>query len=213
LDIDGSNNGKASQHDVAIVLAALHGETPDDEYFAPNDDRVLSTAMKLRADFIAKYPINQAGNTMDSEGLTLEPAIGRYPEDMYDGARNQGGNAWFLATAAFAEQAYRTRELLSSASSLAISDLNAAFYNEALTCAGSSSSVSSGNMIASSDPRFSSIVDGLKEMGDRYLRQIRKHAAADGSLSEQFKGDSGYMTGAVDLTWSYAALLSAMERR
>jgi glucoamylase len=213
VDIDGSNNGKTSQHDVAIVLAALHGETPDDEYFAPNDDRVLSTTMMLRADFFAKYPINQGSNATDSDGITMEPAIGRYPEDTYDGAKNQGGNAWFLATAAFAEQAYRTHNLMSSASSLAINDLNAAFYNEALTCAGSATSVSSGNTIVSSDARFTSIIDGLKEMGDRYVRQIRKHGAADGSLSEQIKKDSGYMTGAVDLTWSYAALLTAIEQR
>ena len=136
LDIEGSNKGKTSQHDSAIILAVLHGETPANSFFPPDDDRVLSTVMKLREDFAGKYPINQGGNLTDSDGVKMEPAIGRYPEDMYDGARNQGGNAWYLTTAAFAEHAYRTRALVSVAGVIAITDLNAPFFNEALSLRG-----------------------------------------------------------------------------
>jgi glucoamylase len=54
---------------------------------------------------------------------------------------------------------------------------------------------------------------GLKERGDAYLSRIRFHADPDGSLSEQFDKFSGKMTSVNDLTWSYAAFLTAVQAR
>ena len=129
------------------------------------------------------------------------------------GRTDDGGNPWFLATAAFAEHAYRTRDLIASAASVAVTDRNRPFLMAALNAMGSPASVTNGETIAASDPRFGAITGGLTVIGDGYLRRIRRHAADDGTLSEQFKGANGFMTGAVDLTWSYAAVLTAIARR
>ena len=43
------------------------------------------------------------------------------------------------------------------------------------------------------------------------LRRVRYHAGGDGSLSEEFNRETGMMESASNLTWSYAALLSAAK--
>jgi glucoamylase len=209
LDADG--NGKTSQLDAAVVLATLHGETAFQPFCSPSDDRVLATAVAVRKAFVEMFPINQ--NATDSDGEPMEPAIGRYPEDKYDGANDSDGNPWFLITAAFAEHAYRTRNILTSAGSVAVTDRSLPFLLHALNAGGSAAVLTTGETIRVSDPRFSAITNGLTVVGDGYLRRIRSSAAADGSLSEQFKGTNGAMAGAVDLTWSYAALLTAVDHR
>jgi glucoamylase len=49
--------------------------------------------------------------------------------------------------------------------------------------------------------------------GDRFLDRVKYHANADGSLSEQIDKDTGYMTSAANLSWSYAAFLTAKWQR
>jgi glucoamylase len=189
----------------------LHGETPDQPFFAPADDRVLATAVAVRQSFDDTFPLNQSST--DGDGKSIEPAIGRYPEDRYNGANDTGGNPWFLTTAAYAQHAYRARSIFLSAGSILVTDRDLPFLVHALDAGGGSTVLTAGETIHTSDPRFSAIIGGLAEVGDGYLQRIRSHAAADGSLSEQFKGTDGSMTGAVDLTWSYAALLTAFSDR
>src|SRR4051812_48190278 len=213
LDAEGDAHGKTSQHDSAIVLAALHGETADRPFFPPSDDRVLATAAKLRVDFVHKFVINQGQNPTDADGEPMEPGIGRYPEDKYNGANDDEGNPWFLLTAAFAEHAYRTRDIFSKARTIGVTERNRDYLSAAIVAAGSTASVAAGDSVGVADPRFKAMTDGLSTIGDRYLRRVRRHGGSDGSFSEQFKGSNGFMTGAVDLTWSYAALLTAFDRR
>lgn len=85
---------KTSQLDVSILLASLYFST-DDGFFGPEDQWVKATAEKLENAFVKIYAINS--------NMTLGPAIGRYPEDVYNGAGSGEGNPWFLATAAYAE--------------------------------------------------------------------------------------------------------------
>jgi glucoamylase len=211
LDPAGDAQGKTSQLDSAIILAVLHGETPDQPFFSPADDRVLATAVAVRQAFVDTYPINQT--VSDGAGESMEPAIGRYPEDKYNGANDTGGNPWILTTAAFAQHAFHTRSQFASTGSISVTDLNLPYLMHALAADGSSAALTTGETIRSSDPRFNAIIDGLTAVGDGYLRRVRHHAAADGSLSEQFKASNGTMTGAVDLTWSYASLLTALGDR
>lgn len=51
----------------------------------------------------------------------------------------------------------------------------------------------------------------FREKADGFMKRVLFHANPDQSLSEQIYRESGYMTSAVDLTWNYAALLSAMD--
>ena len=54
---------------------------------------------------------------------------------------------------------------------------------------------------------------GLLAHGDLFMERVKYHANPDGSLSEQMDRHSGYMTSARDLTWSYAAFLTATLAR
>ena len=64
-----------------------------------NQSKVIGTVEALTATFTDLYPINKS---QPSPGI----AIGRYPEDVYDGDAFQGGNPWVLTTLAVAETYY-----------------------------------------------------------------------------------------------------------
>jgi glucoamylase len=49
--------------------------------------------------------------------------------------------------------------------------------------------------------------------GDQYMKRAQFHADRRGHMSEQMHRDNGYMISARDLTWSYAAFLTAYEAR
>lgn len=51
------------------------------------------------------------------------------------------------------------------------------------------------------------------DRGDSYIARVKRHAHEDGSLNEQFHREHGYMHSVEDLTWSYAALLTAARAR
>lgn len=105
LDRVGGIETKRSQLDVAVILGALHGGL-DDGFFDASSPEVLATAEKLRATFGALYVVNR--NERDYMGEPMNPGIGRYPEDHYDGFKTDGlGNPWFLATNALAELSYK----------------------------------------------------------------------------------------------------------
>lgn len=98
------SDGKASYLDVAVILGVLHaGEESGD--FSVFDPRIQATADALTAEFSKHYAINK--NTQSAENGTLAPAIGRYPEDTYDGVFDdkipKPAGPWILATLALAE--------------------------------------------------------------------------------------------------------------
>ncbi len=51
------------------------------------------------------------------------------------------------------------------------------------------------------------------DRGDSYIARVKRHAHENGSLNEQYHRDNGYMKSVEDLTWSYAALLTAARAR
>jgi glucoamylase len=196
--------------DVAIVLGALQGDLGDG-FFSVNDDRVLASAQKLEAAFKAVYPIDQ--NTVDSDGKTLGTPIGRYPEDIYTGLGTapNGGNPWFLATNAYAELYYRCANNWEKSGKIVVSNANFSLLSAAQ--AFLRGGVQVGETITSSDGRFASIIQGVRAVGDTYLRRTQFHSDPSGHLSEEFNRNTGFMQGARDLTWSYASLLNAVWQR
>jgi glucoamylase len=54
---------------------------------------------------------------------------------------------------------------------------------------------------------------GKRQQGDAYLEILRKYAGENGAFSEQFDRNTGQPISAQNLTWSYAALLSAIAAR
>jgi glucoamylase len=85
---------KTSELDISTVLAVLYFSMGDG-FFDINDQWVFATVQKLEDAFQNLYPINR-----DTQRA---PAIGRYPEDVYNGNGFGEGSPWFLATFAFAE--------------------------------------------------------------------------------------------------------------
>jgi glucoamylase len=87
---------KTQSLDIAVILAAI--ETFDGQFQMPPTP-VVATLRGLIQEFQARYPINQESKSNPALGH----ALGRYPEDLYDGAGFSGGNPWFLSTLAAAE--------------------------------------------------------------------------------------------------------------
>ncbi|KAF2797825.1 glycoside hydrolase family 15 protein [Melanomma pulvis-pyrius CBS 109.77] len=212
---------KRSGLDCGLLLGSLHGfpaayanatHTP---IYPPHSDEILVSLLALVQDQRTRFPINAAppSSEDEEEDIVLEGVgLGRYPEDVYDGYGNKhsGGNPWFLCTSSAAEVLFRTAAHVSSTSSLTITDLSLPFYEALL--ASSSLDVDTGSY-GPSDAVFHSVIERLVQTGDEFLSVVKKHAGAEGELSEQFDRNTGYMRGARDLTWSYGAFLQAGRAR
>ncbi len=87
---------KSSNIDVAVMLGLLH-TYPYQDIYKFNDSRVKKYIDALTNSFKFAYSINH-------NNKSAAVAIGRYPEDRYDGYKTSGsGNPWFLATVGLAE--------------------------------------------------------------------------------------------------------------
>lgn len=190
-----------SQLDSAVILAVLHADIGDGS-FTFTDDRVLSTFQKIVDSFSEIYTINKM--------LNLGAAIGRYPEDTYDGyVTNSVGNPWVLSTAGSAEFLYRLVLKLAKVSSIKINQYNQAFF----TKTGGLPDLSLGKTILNGSPEYQSLIKNLVTAADSYLSRVLYHANADGSLSEQMNRTTGFMQGAPNLTWSHASFITAKLSR
>ena len=199
---DGGLDYKHQDLDSSVLLAVLHTRGPG-QIFAASDGRVMHTALLIEGSFAQLYAINSK-----SAPGPLAPAIGRYPEDRYDGVGASEGNPWFLTTLAMAEYYYTVAEELGAAHEVRITALNKPF----LAAVGLDSLVE-GETIAEADPRFPRLVAGLIAKGDRFMRRVFAHLPQDGTLPEQLSRGDGTPRGARDLTWSYASFLTAASAR
>jgi glucoamylase len=209
LDQDGGLQGKNSGLDSAVILAAIHRRPIDDQIMSPadaaafsvTDKRVLATAEAIKNRFKSEYAINQRPG---------EPgvAIGRYPEDNYF-----GGNPWPLLTAAFAQLDYMAGGEYLRQGSISIEAEDLDFFRDLLPDEKDKSALQAGQTLKKGTPLFDKLMAGLKTGGDSYMAEVRAHANADGSLSEQMDRQNGMMKSAADLTWNYASILSALQAR
>lgn len=199
LDREDGLDYKFSELDSAVVLGVLQGYTPQG-VFTFSSDKVLATVKALEDVFYRLYPINRNGEP----GI----AIGRYPEDRYDGYSSGGtGNPWFINTAAFAEFYYRLAQDLENKSEIKINSINRNFYQGLIPRREKHFSYKKGS------PEYLQTIKAIRGKGDSFLQRVKYHIDGNGSMSEQINRESGYMQGARDLTWSYAALLSAIRYR
>jgi glucoamylase len=102
LDFAGGWSHKNTDLDVAVLLGALHGGWEGRLDLTPAHPGIRASAEALEQAFLALYPINAEHRAGQARGA-VAPAIGRYPEDVYDGNGFSVGHPWFLATHAFAE--------------------------------------------------------------------------------------------------------------
>ncbi|KAF2104180.1 hypothetical protein NA57DRAFT_30202 [Rhizodiscina lignyota] len=201
-------NNKNSYQDIAVILGVIHGYN-DDGVFSYSNDQVLSTAYHLAISFLDAYPI-AANQHTDSSGASLGIPIGRYPEDIYTGTgtAENGGNPWFLCTAAMAELFYRAASDLQSAGQLTVSNTSLLFW----TYFSPGANLSEDTYSSDSDG-FKGAIAALQGWGDAFIRLIQYHGGDGGHLSEEYDRNSGVMVGAADLTWSYASVITAAFAR
>ena len=182
---------------IDIVQAAVYGAE------SVTDTRLLATAARLRsqwADPDAKYfyPINGA----DAQ-RGIGPLLGRYPGDVYDGDTDAqaGDHPWPLCTANFAELYYRLAGKITSSRTVPADSLSAPFFAQV------------GIDTTTAPPAAPlEVAAALRAAGDQMLRAIIFHSDHF-ELSEQFDALTGFEKSVSNLSWSYAAFLSAVRAR
>jgi glucoamylase len=179
---------------IDIVLASIYGAIPS------TDTKLLATAGQLRQQWgdstsSAVYPVN-----ISDQSLGIGPMMGRYPGDTYDGDMGDpvlGGHPWALCTCNFAELYYRLANEIARTQAVPHDDLSSEFFSQV-------------GIGARTAPRKA--IASLEKAGDAMLQAIIYHSD-NLELSEQFDGTSGYEKSVRDLTWSYAAFLSAVRAK
>ena len=111
-----------------------------------------------------------------------------------------------LTTHAAAEQLYDALYQWKTQESLSITQTSLPFFQDLV------SSAAIGNY-SSSSSTYSSITSAVKGYADGFVSIVQQYTSSNGSLAEQFTRDNGTPASAGDLTWSYAAFLTAAARR
>jgi glucoamylase len=177
---------------IDIVQACIYGVVPC------TDTKLLATAGQLISQWADPrspevYPVN-----LTDASLGLGPMLGRYPGDLYDGGSDSlGDHPWALCTANFAQLYYELATEIAASGSIPVDDLSETFFSRIGITAGT---------------EVVSAVEILCAAGDAMLRAVVYHSDHL-ELSEQFDGVFGYEKSVRDLTWSYAAFLSAVRAR
>lgn len=206
------SSGKRSGLDAAALLASIHSHDLEvDEYsdvpFDVNDYHILNTINAMASDMRFRYPINRDRIGKPSLGV----ALGRYPEDIYDGVGTSEGNPWFIATASAAEVIFKTiYKLLDSQQDLCINRYNQEFFKSFINFEADDLEEF---VIPYNSIRYNNALLNLFDFGDSFLKIIKDHVDGNGHMSEQFNKYTGYMQGAKDLTWSYSAFWNALRWR
>lgn len=203
--------------DANTLLGSIHTFDPDagcdDATFQPCSARALANHKVVTDSFRSIYGINSG----IASGAAV--AVGRYPEDSY-----YNGNPWYLCTLAAGELLYDALYQWNHMGSLTIDSVSLSFFRELYGSAATGT-------YTSSSATYSSIVSSVKTYADGYVSIVvgersghssqdalliaeqEQYAMSNGSLSEQFSKSDGSPMSARDLTWSYAALLTANIRR
>ncbi|MGH3829591.1 MAG: glycoside hydrolase family 15 protein [Pseudonocardiaceae bacterium] len=177
---------------IDIVQACIYGAVPC------TDTRLLATAAQLRgvwadADSPEVYPIN-----LTDARREMGPMLGRYPGDVYDGGSGGlGDHPWLLCTANFAQLYCELAAEVTASGKVPLDELSTKFFAQV-------------GVTATTTP--AEAADALQAAADAMLQAVILHSDHL-ELSEQVDGISGYEKSVRNLTWSYAAFLSAVRAR
>ncbi|KAJ2539226.1 hypothetical protein EV175_006370 [Coemansia sp. RSA 1933] len=107
LEKSGGIQSKTSNLDAQVVLAALYGDT-EAAGLGIASRHMMATVSALVRRFEPLYTVNRVSATdIGGAVVPIGAAVGRYPEDVYDGVGTSRGNPWSLVTSALAEYHYR----------------------------------------------------------------------------------------------------------
>jgi glucoamylase len=178
---------------IDVVQAAVYGAE------SVTDTRLLAHAALLRAQWAEPgpcfYPING-----DDAQRGIGPLLGRYPGDVYDGDTDAlaGDHPWALCTANFAELYYRLAAKIISSRTVPADSLSAPFFAQIGVDASTAAPLDAAA--------------ALRAAADQMLQAVLFHSDHF-ELSEQFDAVTGYEKSVSNLSWSYAAFLSAVRAR
>jgi glucoamylase len=194
-----NTGGGRSGIDANTALASIHtfdhAAGCDPVTFQPCSDKALSSLKVYVDSFRSIYAIN--GGVPSNEAV----ATGRYAEDVY-----QGGNPWYLTTAAVSEQLYDALHVWDAEGSLNVTTTSLAFFKQF------SSSITPGTYDKGSST-YDTLMSAIHSFADGFLAIHAKYTPSDGGLAEQYSRSNGAPLSAVDLTWSYAAALTMFAAR
>ncbi|KAH7914250.1 glycoside hydrolase family 15 protein [Hygrophoropsis aurantiaca] len=197
--VTANTGGGRSGIDANTVLASIHtfdiDAGCDAVTFQPCSDVALSNLKVYVDSFRSIYSINSG------YGADEAVATGRYPEDVY-----QGGNPWYLATFAVAEQLYDALAVWANQGSIAVTDISLAFFQQF------DSSIAAGTY-SSSTSTYTTLSTAIKTFADGFVSVDATYTPSNGGLAEQYSRTNGTPVSAVDLTWSYASALTVFARR
>ena len=184
--------------DADVIMGQIYGSV------ACTDPRLLATAAKLRQAFDvggpAAYPIN-----VDDRARGFGPMLGRYPGDTYDGDTSDNvdvGHPWAICTANYAQLCYHLATAFRAGDGVDVDDLSGPFFVQ----------VGLDEATVADHARADRVAAALTDAGDRMLQAVLFHSDHQ-HLSEQFDRVTGFEKSVQDLTWSYAAYLSAVRAR
>jgi glucoamylase len=185
----------AAPYDPSIdpILACIYGDG-----LSPTDPRLLSTAAQVRVQWgpggADEYPVNKP-----DAAAGRGPLIGRYLGDEYDGLSltSNTGHPWAVCTCAFAQLYYTVAAAIDIGAPVPTDPLATTFLDQVAVNPGTA------------PPEVSSALRGA---GDSMLAAVIYHSNRF-ELSEQFDQSTGFERSVANLTWSYAAFLSAVAAR
>ena len=140
------------------------------------------------------YPINTA-----DASIGIGPCIGRYNGDEYSGwsLTSNTGHPWVVCTCGFAQLYYELATAINNGTPVPTDPLATAFLSQ---------------INVSSTSTAADAASALQAAGDKMLQAVLHHSNRY-ELSEQFDQSSGDEISVSNLTWSYAAFLSAVAAR
>lgn len=194
LDASGQPPVPFYDPNIDIVSACLYGAV------RCTDPKLLATAERLRSQWADdaspdQYPINR-----DDAARGLGPLLGRYPGDVYDGDSHDdqlGRHPWALCTCNLAELYYTLANEITATNSIPSDPIAAPFFRR---------------FNATAATPIPTVAAALRSAADAMLRAVVYHSDHL-ELSEQFDGATGIEKSVKNLTWSYAAFLSAVRAR
>ncbi|KZW02770.1 glycoside hydrolase family 15 protein [Exidia glandulosa HHB12029] len=197
--LSNTNSGR-SGIDVNSILTSVHTFSSnagcDAVTFQPCSDKALAGHFAVVNSFRGSlYSINSG------RASTAAVAIGRYKEDSYF-----GGNPWYLATFAAAEQLYLALSTWNSQKSITVTAISQPFFAQFIP------GIAAGTY-ASTTSTFTTLTSAIRTYADGFIAINQQYTPANGGLAEQFSKSNGTPLSAVDLTWSYASALTAFDRR
>ena len=212
-DRDPRSSTPRSGLDSSVIIATLGGYSFDDQHYVESlypvsHEHVLATIVAQERVFRSLYEINDP--TRHIPGI----AVGRYPQDDYDGYRTGSvGNPWPSITLGFAMYYYKLVSCYRRSGAIAVTPTSLPFFHRLWPAGDGRRALCREGEIRAGDPRFDETLAALGRLGDTYLQRVRYHINPDGSMSEQMNRVTGFQQGACDLTMGYAAFLLAAQAR